>query len=124
MYSVVDSRQTIYLGGIMGTLFLALSILFNGVANGMFKVAAEIQDYSARKVTFLGLGLLIGLANTLCYLKALEKIDLGMAFPLFAGGSILVISLISLLYFHEQLSVQKWIGMAVICVGLAIMWKS
>jgi multidrug transporter EmrE-like cation transporter len=108
----------------MGTLFLALSILFNGVANGMFKVAAEIQDYSARKVTFLGVGLLIGLANTLCYLKALEKIDLGMAFPLFAGGSILVISLISLLYFHEQLSVQKWIGMAVICVGLAIMWKS
>jgi multidrug transporter EmrE-like cation transporter len=108
----------------MGTLFLVLSILFNSVANALFKLAGEIQDFSTRKVTFLGLGLLVGLANTLCYLKALEKIDLGIAFPLFAAASILVISLISLFYFHEQLSVQKWIGMAVICVGLAIMWKS
>ena len=108
----------------MGSLFLLLSILFNSVANGLFKVAAEIQDFSPRKVAFLALGLLIGLANTLCYLKALEKIDLGTAFPLFAAASIIVISLISLFYFHEQLSVQKWIGMAVICAGLAIMWKS
>jgi multidrug transporter EmrE-like cation transporter len=108
----------------MGEFFLALSIVFNSVANGFFKAGADIQGFPLRKGSLLAVGLLVGLANTLCYIKALEKIELGVAFPLFSAASIVLIALISLFYFHEAISVQKWLGMAVICLGLLIVWKS
>jgi multidrug transporter EmrE-like cation transporter len=108
----------------MGEFFLALSIVFNSVANGFFKAAADIQGFPLRKGSLLAIGLLVGLANTVCYIKALEKMQVGIAFPVFSSASIVLIALISLLYFHEAISIQKWIGMAVIVLGLLMVWKS
>lgn len=106
----------------MGTLFLALSIVFNTVANGYFKAASDVPSLTSRKVVLYGLGLVIGLLNTLCYLKALESIKLGTAYAVFAATSTILIALVSLLYFQEAITVQKALGLGVICVGLLLLW--
>jgi multidrug transporter EmrE-like cation transporter len=108
----------------MGALFLTLSVLFNAIANTLFKVGADIETLSPRKLLLLGLGLFIGLANTLCYIKALEKIDLGMAYPVFSAASIILIALLSLLFLKEGMSIQKAAGLVTLCIGLVILWRS
>jgi multidrug transporter EmrE-like cation transporter len=108
----------------MGTLFLALSVVFNCAANGFFKASADITDLTARKWVFLGLGLFLGLINTIFYIKSLEEIPLGIAFPAWSGACIVLIALISLVVFHQAISVRQWIGLATICVGLLLVWKT
>jgi multidrug transporter EmrE-like cation transporter len=108
----------------MGVFLLTCAIVFNSIANGFFKAGAELQDLSIRKATLIGLGLLIGLANTVCYIKALEKIDLGVAYTVFSAASIILIALISFLFFKEGISLQKAAGLVVVCVGLLLTWKS
>ena len=108
----------------MGIVLLMLAIVFNAVANSFFKAAAGLQDLTREKFVLIGLGLLIGLANTLCFVKALEEIDLGVAFPVFSAASIILIAIISLLFFKEGLSLQKAAGLTTICIGLLLIWKS
>jgi multidrug transporter EmrE-like cation transporter len=108
----------------MSVFLLTGAVLFNVVANGFFKAGAEIPDLSFKKAIFIGAGLLIGLLNTLCYIKALEKIDLGIAYPVFSAASILLIGGISFFFFREALSVQKAVGLATICAGMLLTWKS
>ncbi len=108
----------------MSAFLLALAIIFNSIANGIFKFASGIQDLSSRKIILLGVGLFVGLLNTLCYIKALEKIDLGLAFPLFSAASIILIALISLSVFKETISVRQVAGLVTICVGMMLLWKT
>lgn len=108
----------------MGALFLTLSVLFNAVANTLFKLGADIEILSPRKLTLLGLGLFIGLANTLCYIKALEKIDIGVAYPIFSAASIILIALLSLFMLKEGISVQKAAGLVTLCIGIVLIWRS
>jgi|WetSurSiteA1Bulk_404760.scaffolds.fasta_scaffold248462_1 small multidrug resistance pump len=108
----------------MGAFLLVLAIIFNSIANGFFKAGSEIQDLTLRKGILIGLGLLIGLANTVCYIKALEKIELSVAYPLFSAASIILIAAISFLFFKEGISFQKAAGLVTICIGLLVTWKS
>lgn len=108
----------------MGTLLLALAVVFNVCANSLFKFAGTIPDLTLRKGTILGLGLLVGLANTLCFIKALEKIDLGVAYPVFSAASIILIGIVAPLLFSESMSLQRVAGLAVICIGLLLTWAS
>ncbi len=106
----------------MGIFFLTLSIAFNTVANGYFKAASNVPSFTSRKAVFYGLGLVIGFLNTLCYLKSLETIKLGTAYAVFAAASTVLIALVSFLYFQEAITVQKAVGLGVICIGLLILW--
>ena len=107
----------------MGFFFLILSIVFNITANGFFKTASLHEAGQAKWVLF-GVGLLVGLLNTLAYLKALETMKLGIAYAIFAALSTLGIAFLSLLFFHESISMQKLIGLLVISGGLLMIWKS
>ena len=108
----------------MGTLFLAVSIVFNTVANGFFKQASAIAGFGQRKLLLFASGLFIGLLNTIAYLKALETIRLGTAYPLFAAGSIVLIAVMSLVLFGESLSWRQTAGLVVLCGGLYLLWSA
>jgi multidrug transporter EmrE-like cation transporter len=108
----------------MGPVLLGLAVILNAIANGVFKYATMIQEFSARKIMLLAFGLFIGFVNTLAYVKALEKIDLGVAFPLWSAASIILIAAISFYFFKEQMSVRQLAGLATLCVGMALLWKS
>ena len=107
----------------MASTYLALAIFFNAAANSLFKFTSAIPEFSVRKGGFLSLALLIGLANTLCFIKSLEKIDLSTSYPIFSGGSIILISLISAILFRETFSAQKLIGVLVLCGGMYLIWR-
>src|SRR5512147_1749719 len=106
----------------MGPLLLFFAILFNVVANGLFRMGAAIEEFGTRKVLLIGAGLLIGLANTLCYIKSLETLKLGTAYAVFAAASTILIAGVSVAFFGEGVTLQKGIGLATICVGLLILW--
>lgn len=107
----------------MGAFFLTTSIIFNTVANGFFKSASALGEFSPRKWTLLGVGLFVGLLNTLAYLKALETVRLSTAYAVFASASTLLIALMSMVHFGEPMTLHKGIGLTVICLGLLILWK-
>ena len=108
----------------MGIFFLTASVVFNTIANGFFKKASAISFFNGRKAWLFAAGLLIGLLNTLAYLKALETIRLGTAYPLFAAGSIVLIALMSLFFFGEPISWKQGSGLVVVCIGLFLLWSS
>ncbi|MGA9119561.1 MAG: SMR family transporter [Bacteroidota bacterium] len=107
----------------MGFFFLTFSIIFNIAANGFFKTASLRESGSAKWVLF-GVGLFIGLLNTLAYLKALESMKLGIAYAIFAASSTIGIALVSVFLFHEGMSTQKIVALLVISAGLLLLWKS
>ena len=108
----------------MAPIYLALAILFNSTANSLFKVASGIPDLTLKKGSIFGVALFIGLVNTLCFIKALEKIDLAVSYSLFSAGSIILISLSSVMIFHESLPIQKIVGILVICAGMYLIWRT
>ncbi len=108
----------------MSAVYLTLAVLFNVVANALFKYAAGMQGWTMRRSALLGLGLAIGLANTLCYIKALEEYALGVAYPVFMAASVILIALLSALLFSEHISLQKAAGLCAIGAGLALLWRT
>jgi multidrug transporter EmrE-like cation transporter len=107
----------------MSTVLLAVGVVLNTVSNVLFKSGAGIQELTLRKGILIGSGLLVGLLGTLFYIKSLEKIDLATAFPAFSAATIVLIALVSLFVFQETISFQKWAGLVVLCVGLALVWR-
>jgi multidrug transporter EmrE-like cation transporter len=108
----------------MSVVYLSLAVLFNVIANVLFKYSSAIPAWSPRKIGLLTLGLAIGLANTICYIKALEQYALGVAYPIFMAGSVILVTLLSSLLFSEGMSPQKAAGLCAIGIGLALLWKT
>jgi multidrug transporter EmrE-like cation transporter len=108
----------------MSAIYLSLAVVFNVIANVLFKHASGMPGWSMHKIALFGLGLAIGLANTLCYIKALEEYALSVAYPVFMAGSVILITLVSALILGEQVSLQKAAGLFAIGVGLALLWKA
>jgi multidrug transporter EmrE-like cation transporter len=107
-----------------GFVYLILAIVANSAANVIFKIGSAIEGFTVRKGSLLGLGLAIGLVNTVSFIKSLETLDLGVAFPIFSAASIVIIALASYLLLQEPMSGQKAIGLAILCVGFAVLWKA
>ena len=55
-----------------GIIYLVLAIVANSAANVLFKFGSAIDGFTLRKGSFLGLGLAIGLVNTVSFIKSLE----------------------------------------------------
>ncbi len=102
----------------MAVIFLVLSIVFNSIANIMFKSASGMPAFDFPKISlFLG-GLFLGAVNTYFFIRSLESLKLSIGYPVFAAGSVLLIALASLFVFKEELNLMKVAGMAVIVLGI------
>ncbi len=107
----------------MGTLLLAVGVVLNTVSNVLFKAGAGIEHLTLRKGLLIAGGLFVGFVGTLGYVKSLERIDLATAFPIFSAATIVLVSVASVLLFHESISIQKGLGVAVLCAGLLLIWR-
>jgi small multidrug resistance pump len=103
---------------------LLLAVACNIAANLLFRHASAIPGYPAQKLVLLGIGLFIGLVNTLLYIKALEQMPLGTAFPIYSAASIVAIAAAAVLLFGEAWSAQKVIGVVTICVGIVVLGRA
>lgn len=71
---------------------------------------------------FLSPYFLSGLAcygiNVFLFSRALNKIPISSAYPVFAGLSFLLIALLSKTFLGEELHLSQWIGLGVILFGI------
>jgi multidrug transporter EmrE-like cation transporter len=98
--------------------FLSVAIVFNAAASLLFKLSSREDQRHA--VRMLVTALLLGAINALCYTKALTKIDLSVAYPIFAAGSIVLACIASGWFFGETTSMRQSLGMAAIIGGMVL----
>ena len=67
---------------------------------------------------YLWLGLLCAVVVVSTWTFILSKIDLSLAIP-FAGLTYVFVALVSLVFFHEHISILRWTGMLLIVLGVA-----
>ncbi len=99
--------------------YLFLSVVFNVVSYLLYKSISHKQGFFWYAL-FLS-GLTLGMINVLFFTKALKVIPLSIAYPVFSGGCIFLIAVLSHLMFSERISTVNMIGAVVIVVGIALM---
>lgn len=114
-WTIRDERSGAYIEGMWQ---LGLAALFNVGLNVFFKLAGDAE--SPKKYVFLAVGLALGGGYAIFFARALEKIDLGLAYPLFAGASVVLTMLIGLFVFGESFQWTKGLGAALIVTGIAV----
>ena len=104
----------------MRHVYLFLSVAFNVASYLLYKSIAN-RENSIFWVVLFALGLILGGINVLFFTKALKEISLSIAYPVFSGGCIFFMVILSHLIFGEKISAINMVGALVIVVGIALM---
>ncbi len=68
-------------------------------------------------------GLSLAFISALFWLTVLARVDLSFAYPMVSLGYVLVV-LLSFLIFKENVTLIRWIGVLVICLGVYLVSRS
>jgi drug/metabolite transporter (DMT)-like permease len=118
-------------------LFLALMVLFNSagdtlLSRGMKQVgeirfgAPGLMWHELLRILGTGsiwLGIVSLLSFFVCYLLLLSWADFSFVMPATASVFV-VVPLLGAFLLHEHVSVTRWIGVAIICVGVALVSRT
>ena len=97
-------------------LFLSIAILSEVAATLALKASAEFTKLTPSIIVVLGYG------SAFYFLSlTLRDIPVGIAYAVWCGAGVLLVALISLILFDEQLSLTAIIGMAFIVIGVALL---
>jgi drug/metabolite transporter (DMT)-like permease len=115
-------------GRILGLSFVLASALVEACGQTVFKQAAELNSPGMRPLALLrGLWrnqrILAGIAcfilEAILWTLALSHLPISIAFP--AGSMVFVfVALLSRMFLHEQISLNRWIGIALILGGVIL----
>lgn len=100
-------------------LCLIGAIVFN-MGSGILYKASSNQSDKKTSIFLISLGLILGIFNVLLYTFSLKKIRLNVAYPIFSGGSIILITLFSIIFFNEAISMKVVIGVLTVCIGIFV----
>jgi len=116
------TRETLH-----GFLFVALTIAFTVIGQvlvkfGMLDVATKgsmmLQTVGRALTNWLVLGgLTCAVIAAVCWMLALARLELSLAYP-FMGLAIVLVLVISPALLREQVSPIRWLGVLIVCVGL------
>ena len=110
-------------------------VFLNAVAQLLLKAGANaagpIGGFSALRGAAFGLathpGILGGLAcyviTVVVWIVALSRVDVSIAYPMLSVGYVLN-ALLAMWLFGEAVTLQRWLGIAVILVGVTIVARS
>jgi len=116
-------------------LYIALSVLFNALAQIALKIAAEnikvidfkiltvLQKIQALLTVPIIIGLICYVISIVTWVIALSKVDVSTAYPMLSMGYVVVI-LLAWLYLGENISLIKVVAMSIIIVGVILISKS
>ncbi|MCA1371318.1 QacE family quaternary ammonium compound efflux SMR transporter [Bradyrhizobium sp. BRP14] len=83
---------------------------------------ASLPAHAGLADAFLSPGFLGGLAfygiNVVLFAKALDSIEVSVAYPILAGSGFAMLMVASYYVFGEPLRLHKWIGLALIVAGI------
>ncbi|WP_041537664.1 EamA family transporter [Carboxydothermus hydrogenoformans] len=69
-------------------------------------------------------GFLFYAVSSILWMFVLSKVDLSLAYPMLSFGYVLVL-VISKFFLHEAVSLQRWIGVFLICGGMILLaWNN
>lgn len=106
---------------------LLLTVIFNAIGQILFKTARfEHPDTSLMSMflyreTWLGF-ILYGL-SAVCWLWVLSRTQLSFAYPVLALSFPIVVAL-SAVFFDEYITFFRWLGVAVIVLGVSLLAKT
>jgi len=116
----------------LGVLSVMLTIVFTVagqllVKKGMLGVGASpgqlggFPGYLVRTLTnpFVFVGLGCAVVAALCWTSAVSRLDLSAAYP-FMGLAIVLVLALSGVIFGETVPVTRWLGVAIVCLGLVV----
>lgn len=116
----------------MAFVFVALTIVFTVLGQllvkyGMLRVGGVPTNPAQWLAFFLSAvtnaHVLVGLAlagvASLCWMAAVSKLDLSLAYPFMSLAIVLVLVLSGAL-FGEHVPWTRWVGVAIVCVGIIV----
>jgi len=105
---------------LMGALGQDLWRVSQGQMQGVWTGFLHILWLLLQPQIFLGLGAYV--LSTACWLAVLSKTDLSFAYPMLSLGYVAVL-LIGWLSFGEVVSLLRWLGVVLICVGIVAIYS-
>jgi uncharacterized membrane protein len=100
----------------IGVALVVLCTVLEGAAQVFLKQSALA---AARKPVWIALGLVFFVTEAAVYTDALRLLDVSTAFPI-GSLSFVVVTLLSQWFLGEQVTRSRWIGIALICLGTAL----
>ena len=104
----------------MRYVYLFLSVAFNVASYLLYKGISNRQGGILWFAVFAS-GLVLGMINIWFFTKALRDMQLSIAYPVFSGACIFLMTLLAHLIFGERISIVNMVGAAVVVVGIALM---
>ena len=119
----------------MGNYFLLFISISLAVA-GQLLMKRGMQIFGAVSVRELAVKLIPMLTNPLVFLGlaafgisaifwlvVLSRLDLSLVYPMVSIGYV-VVAVVSMMYLGESVSLIRWLGIAIICVGVVLISRS
>lgn len=110
------------LAGVIGQLFLKKGTLVREI--GAFKFG-NLWNIIHNCITngYILLWFLFGGISAFLWIIVISKFELSFVFPAAASIGFVLIAIFSLCLFGEQISLIRWIGIAVLCLGVFLISK-
>jgi drug/metabolite transporter (DMT)-like permease len=72
---------------------------------------------------YILMGLFVYLCSSFTWMLAISKSDLSQAYPILSS-TYAFIPIFSWILFHDVISIQRWVGIGVVCIGIILMSRS
>ena len=116
-------------------LFLIIALTLNALANLLLKVGAKVQPVVSHTnpniieclQSFINgptiWGIFLFAVNVLVYRKALESLNVSVAYPIMVSGGLILVTLLASLTPHlkEKMTIIQLVGMMLISLGICLM---
>lgn len=96
-------------------LYLALAIGIEVVGLTVMKAASVSGGMGGYVVMYIAIAL-----SYVCLAKAVRTLPVGIAYAIWEGSGIALITLVSVFFFHHDLSLREFIGLAMAVLGIIL----
>lgn len=94
---------------------LALAILFEIVATSCLKQSQQFTQWLPTTIALVGYGIAFYLLSI-----SLRTIPVGIAYAIWSGVGIVLISIVAWIFFKQHLDLPAWIGISLIMAGVIV----
>ncbi|NBV50431.1 QacE family quaternary ammonium compound efflux SMR transporter [bacterium] len=100
----------------MNWLYLMIAIISEVIATSALKASEGFTKL------YPSLLVVIGYASAFYFLsQTLRTIPVGIAYAVWSGAGVLLVSLLGIILFGQRLDWAGWLGIALICSGVAVL---